>query len=167
MSLTHYREKFELLIAQMPQRDKMALSILSLFLAALTLIYAAFIPAASFQAQARENYTDEQALYSWLEAQRSVIAGLSTDHIRQQSGKSESPLTIVNRSAKEFQLTLKRVQPESNGLLRVWVEGANFDNTLKWVDKLNQQALMITELNVDRVAAGVVNLRLSIAATSN
>lgn len=167
MSLANYRNKLDLIIAQMPQRDKVALLVLSIFLAALILVYGVFLPSINFQAQARENYTEEQALYSWLNSQRSVISGLSTDLGRQRPKESGSPLTIVNRSAKEFQLTLKRVQPESSGLLRVWVEDASFDNTLKWVDKLNQQGLMITELNVDRVTTGVVNLRLSIAAAAN
>ncbi len=162
MPVALYRKKIEPFLAAMPQRDRTALLGLSLFLGVLLLIYGVFVPITDFKTQARERFAHEQELYAWLSSQRNLVAASSTMLPNKPTPKAESPLTLVNSSAKQFELTLKRVQPESNGSLRVWIENASFDDSIKWVEELGQQGLNIKELNVDKQASGVVNLRLTI-----
>jgi len=158
-----YRTKIEPLLAAMPERDRTALLGLSLFLGVLLLIYGVFVPVIDFQSQARERFAHQQELYSWLEGQRNLVADSPTMLPTKPTPKAESPLTLVNSSAKRFELTLKRVQPESNGSLRVWIENASFVDAIKWVEELGEQGLNIKELNIDKQKPGIVNLRLTIS----
>ncbi len=158
-----YRGKIKPFFAAMPQRDRTALLGLSLFLGVLLLIYGVFVPVIDFKTQARERFSHEQELYAWLEGQRNLVAASSTMLPNKPTPMAESPLTLVNSSAKKFELTLKRVQPESNGSLRVWIENANFDDAIKWVEELGQQGLNINELYIDKQKSGIVNLRLTIS----
>ena len=163
MSAALYRTKMEPFLAAMPQRDRTALLGLSLFLGVLLLIYGVFVPVIDFKTQARERFAHQQELYVWLDSQRNLVAASSIIAPNKPTPKAESPLTLVNSSAKKFELTLKRVQPESNGSLRVWIENANFDDAIKWVEELGEQGLNIKELNIDKQKPGVVNLRLTIS----
>lgn len=160
MAIKIYREKIDQYIESMSDKDRKAMLILSAFLGILLIIYGLLLPAFDFKTQAKSHYAQEKALYQWLKAQSSLISAEPNNMVkREQSG---SALTMVNASAKEFQLELKRVQPQSNGLLRVWLENANFDNALQWMENLNQQGQTISDLSIDRVTAGTVNLRATI-----
>lgn len=164
MAIKIYHERFTQYLDGLSEKDKKALFILTIFLGIVLLVYGLFLPAFDYQTQAKSRYTQEQALHQWLADQQAFISVKTNQTIEHK--QSGSALSIVNASAKEFELILKRVQPEGNGLLRVWLENADFTSTLKWMENLNQQGLTIIELNVDGTAAGIVNLRLSISSNT-
>ncbi|NOX75293.1 MAG: type II secretion system protein M [Gammaproteobacteria bacterium] len=53
----------------------------------------------------------------------------------------QSLLSLVDRTAKAGRLgdALKRVQPDGDKKVRVWLEGANFDDLIRWVAQLEQR----------------------------
>jgi general secretion pathway protein M len=152
-----YRELATARYQSLPSRDRMALLILSVFLAILVVVYGLISPAMEFRDNAKSAYQQERDLLGWLQAQEAAVKALKQ---RPQTTKSSgSPLTLVNSSAKRFKLTIKRLQPENNGDLRVWMEGVSFDDALKWLHHLNTQGLKIVDISIDQQSPGRVNLR--------
>ncbi|WP_439134705.1 type II secretion system protein GspM [Pseudomaricurvus sp.] len=143
---------------KLPERDRMALILLSSFLGLLIIVYGVILPAMDYHQQARQTFQDEQALLYWLKAQEPAIQAVRSTP---QTGQSFSgnPLSLVNGSAKDFQLSIKRLQPENSGNLRVWMENVNFDNTLQWLHHLQAQGLKLSDISIDQQAKGRVNIR--------
>lgn len=143
---------------QLPPRDRLALVALSSFVALVIVIYGMILPAVNFHDKARQNFQNEQALLHWLQEQRPAIQAL-TSSMPNSSVFSGSPLTLVNTSAEDFQLNIKRLQPENNSNLRVWMENVSFDNTLQWLHYLQSQGLPVGEISIDQQSEGLVNVR--------
>lgn len=144
---------------QLPPRDRLALTLLSGFVALLLLIYAVILPALDFHDSARQNFQDQQALLSWLKEQQPAVPAVNTLSIPATTLAS-NPLTLVNTSAKDFAVKITRLQPENNGNLRVWMEDVKFEHTLGWLHHLQVQGLAVKEITVDQQKEGMVNVRV-------
>lgn len=72
-------------------------------------------------------------------------------------------LAIVTKQAKRSRINLKRFEPDGNGL-RIWLEGAVFDDAMRWLEDLNQKHnIQIKQINVERGdKPGLVDLRGSL-----
>ncbi|NHN38934.1 type II secretion system protein M [Pseudomaricurvus alcaniphilus] len=145
------------------ERDRLALLALTVFIALLIVFYGLLQPANNYRQQARDAYQLEQELLTWLQARQSAIAQLQSRPLVQEAAGSNT-LSTINSSAGQFKLSIKRVQPESNGNLRVWMEEANFDNTLRWLHHLQQQGIGVSEINLDQSGPGSVNLRATFSS---
>ncbi len=81
----------------------------------------------------------------------------------------QSLMTLIDTSARSAGLgeSLKRVQPESDGRVRVWFEGASFDGLLGWVDTLiNRYGVAVDSLAVERgKGPGQVDVRALLGET--
>lgn len=141
-------------------RDRQALTALGLFAALLLFWYGLWQPALGYHQRALQALQQERDLNAWLEAQRGAVANLPppNEAPASRAGAGNS-LTTINSSARQFQLTIKRVQPESNGDLRVWMEEANFEAALKWLHHLQQLGIAVGEIHLDQRGVGKVNLR--------
>ena len=83
----------------------------------------------------------------------------------QTSNQSSSApiLAIVTKQAKRSNINLKRFEPDGDGL-RIWLEGAVFDDAMRWLEDLNQKHnIQIKQINVERGdKPGLVDLRGSL-----
>jgi general secretion pathway protein M len=80
------------------------------------------------------------------------------------SQASSAPiLAIVTKQAKRSNINLKRFEPDGDGL-RIWLEGAVFDDAMRWLEDLNQKHnIQIKQINVERGdKPGRVDLRGSL-----
>ena len=148
---------------RLSHRDQLALTLLSIFFSILILIYGIWLPTLNHHKDARNHWQQQQQLLSWLQAQENVIPKASTT--RAQSNSQQPLLTRVTNSAKKKNLTLKRVQPEEDNKLRVWMENVNFNQTIVWLEQLNQNlGLSIADIAIDgqQQQNGIVNVRILI-----
>ncbi len=77
-----------------------------------------------------------------------------------QSSTGGSILSIVNNSAKAKNIVLKRFEPEGQDGLRVWLDRANFNSVIDWLETLeSQKGISIEQISIDKVTPGLVNLR--------
>jgi general secretion pathway protein M len=80
------------------------------------------------------------------------------------SGTNEALLTLVDRTAKQSQLRpqIKRIKPQGDNKVQLWVEQAAFDTLLTWLGGLSvQYSIQIESLSIDRQELpGIVNARL-------
>lgn len=79
-----------------------------------------------------------------------------------------SLLALSDASAREAGLanSLTRVEPINDRRVRVWLEGASFDQIATWLERLQQsESVDTTELAVDRaLAPGLVDARITLEA---
>ena len=69
----------------------------------------------------------------------------------------------MTKQAKRSNINLKRFEPDGDGL-RIWLEGAVFDDAMRWLEDLNQKHnIQIKQLNVERGdKPGLIDLRGSL-----
>jgi general secretion pathway protein M len=104
---------------------------------------------------------------AWMQTAARHVQGLSGDVRGTPPALADhSPLSVIDRTARQGPLsgTVRRVQPEGAGSVRVWVEDAPFDDLVRWLSELESgYGLRVTSLVVDRQPAeGRVNARLSL-----
>ena len=86
---------------------------------------------------------------------------------RQAGGSSNrSLLAVVDTTGKQSGLgeAIKRIQPEGDTTVRLWLEGAAFEELVRWLNTLKQQhGVKLASGNIDRdERTGSVKARLSL-----
>ena len=139
-------------------RDRMALRALGGFLGIVLLYVLLIAPMIEYGDRARNRLQDEHALLDWLRAHQGE-AGESTTVTRDQP-----VATVVNTSAQENKLTIRRYEPEGEDGIKVWIEGASFNSIVKWMYQLEgSYGIQAAEFTVEREAEpGKVSARLTL-----
>jgi general secretion pathway protein M len=111
------------------------------------LIYVlAWEPFATRVAQLRAGHGEQQALLQWMQN-----AAQEVQQLRRASGRpaqavsGQSLLAVIDRTAKTGHLAsaLKRVQPDGEQRVRVWLEDAAFDDVMRWLQGLERQGIRV------------------------
>ncbi|AUM10983.1 type II secretion system protein GspM [Ketobacter alkanivorans] len=119
--------------------------LLVLVLAFLILI----LPAQRSVSEAEMKLAGQQKLMSWMkeneQTARMAAAGGSG------RTKSDQPLqSIVTSTAPALGLTVKRIEPESDDKLRVWLEKVSFDKTVRWLHQIESRyGIQIVNISID------------------
>lgn len=83
---------------------------------------------------------------------------------RPSTAADQSLLSVVDKSSKAFQLAsqVKRIEPDGQARVRVWLEDAPFDVMLRWlVGLLSQYGVSVDNISVDPgKASGMIKARL-------
>lgn len=109
----------------------------------------------------------QRGTLQWMEQAAQEVRLLSAQGQRPSlpSG-GQSLLALVDTTAKNAGLSgaVKRLQPEGDNSVRVWMEQASFDALVLWLGKLaNNYGIEASSLNIERQAtAGQVNARLTL-----
>jgi general secretion pathway protein M len=135
--------------------------------ALLLLAYAlVWMPFTDRLAQLEGSVTSQRSTLAWMQQAGAEVRSLRGTP--SAAGNTQSLLALSDASAKAHRLgeAIKRVQPEGQHTVRVWLEGAVFDDVLRWLDTLAaQHGVRITGLNVERAATpGRVNARVALEA---
>ncbi|AYC33509.1 type II secretion system protein M [Pseudomonas cavernae] len=143
-------------------RERLALSVLALFLLAALLYLGLWRPAEQSRAVARSYFEQQRELHAYLEAQAPLARGLqgkpkvSVDPARLQG--------LVTAAAVQQGLTVERLDSEGDGGLQVSLQPAPFAQLLRWFGVLESQGVRIGEAGLDRNADGRVAARLTLHA---
>lgn len=113
----------------------------------------------------RVSTAEQQSLLAWMRG-----AAQEVKQLRGRSGQPAKPpsgqslLSLVDRTAKSGQLgpALKRVQPDGEQKVRVWLESASFDDVVRWLTALESSHGVHVESSVFQAleATGRVDVRL-------
>lgn len=96
-------------------------------------------------------------------------AAADADRLKKKGGTTraktgQSLLSLIDSSAKRSGLgnALKRVKPDGNDKVRVWLEDASFNKSIKWIEELDKTyAIQVSTLVVDRKETpGMVDSRI-------
>ncbi len=121
-------------------------------LLAVLLVYVAlWEPLVNKVERLRASTAEQQLTLAWMrsaaqEARRLRGAGGGAKTI----ASGQSLLSLVDRTAKAGRLggALKRVQPDGDNKVRVWLEGAGFDDLIRWVAQLERRQGITVESSV-------------------
>lgn len=113
----------------------------------------------------RLSTAEQTSLLAWMRGAAQEVKqlrGRSTQPAKPPSG--QSLLTLVDRTAKTAQLgpALKRVQPDGEQKVRVWLESASFDDVVRWLSLLETRHGVHVESSVFQAleVTGRVDVRL-------
>lgn len=151
--------------AALAPREQRVLAAGAVVLALVILFLGIWEPTVAARQERREALEDARALAVLLEQlavekQRSRGAGPAA------SG-SQSLLSVVDASRRTSGVTKppSRLQPEGDGIVRIWLEDVPFDPLLRWLAELQQRhGVRVDAADIERESApGLVNARLTLA----
>ena len=119
----------------------------------------------------RVSTAEQQTLLTWMKQAAQEVKQLrGTTGSSKKSSSGQSLLSLVDSTAKAGRLgnSLKRVQPDGENKVRVWLEEASFDDVVRWLEKLetHQGVRIVSSVFQIKEVAGRVDVRLVFAAAS-
>jgi general secretion pathway protein M len=126
-------------------------------------------PVHSEVASLRKGVVAQQELSDWM---RSAAAEVRRHRsmVSTGGGAGQSLLARVESTARKAGLskTIKRIQPDGSGRVRIWLEDVPFDDALAWmVAMLDTGSVVTKDLVVERSGApGMVNVKVVLEGRS-
>ena len=124
----------------------------------------AFEPYLAYKANLDEAVREQRSVLTWM-----LTASQEVQHLREQrpgkrAGTGQSLLAAVDKSARAAGITssIKRLEPEGENGVRVWLQQAKFDTLVLWLGQLkSQHAISVHDLRLDRQdSPGIANGRI-------
>jgi general secretion pathway protein M len=155
-----WRERFH----AMPANDRRALLLMVTVVVA-SLAYLALSSSRAYQQRALSYYQDAREDYRWIMVNLDTLKKVATSESQPTASAAStdnSLIGIATGAAKPFNVTFKRYQPEGDTGLRLWVEAAEFDQVLRWIDALSSQGVTLEQFDVDKLEkqVGLVDARV-------
>lgn len=142
------------------ERERLLLTLLTVFFVILFALL--FVKkSAAYKADQNRVYTQKVSEYHWMQSKQHLLAS-SND-----PGSTAAVRTLfktVSSSLKEFNLDVKRVNPENDNTIRMDFDNVQFDLFWQWLVNLQQrEGVYIKTINIDRQPTeGIVDVRVSV-----
>lgn len=153
--------------ANLDPRERRALTFGGLALLLLLLYFAGWRPFSIKLEQTTQQVQEQRATYQWMQIKAEEVKRLRSAAPAIKAAGGQSLLATVDRTAREGGLgpALKRVEPEGAANVRVWLEGASFDELVAWLNQLQQgYGVQIASISVERQdVPGSVTARLTLS----
>ncbi len=153
-------------LSRQPQ-ERFALIIMSIFLIGAAFYALFWLPLNEEIAQKQRWISEQQKTLSWMQQTAVKINRLqSNKHTDPLKKGNEALLTTIDSTAKQQQIreAVKRIKPQGNDKVQLWLEQASFDRMILWLDSLQQRhGVSISSITVDRQSdSGRVNARINL-----
>ena len=138
-----------------PRDQKMLKSLGLLFLLALMFTWV-WQPSHDAQQKAQNKFNAELKFHQNMKENAFRFSGKQSASV----DNNGSILSLVNNTAKAKSIVLKRFEPEGEKGLRIWLDQANFNATIDWLETLEKdKGITIKQVSIDKVKPGIINLR--------
>lgn len=131
--------------------------------------FGVWLPLQDDVAALQRQVQEQQAVKRWMQQAATEVKQInaaSSVPVRPRDGRSL--LAVVDQTAKRSGLGpgLKRLEPEGQAAVRVWLEQVAFDDMARWLTGLEQQnGLVVATITIDRQEPpGRVNARITLEA---
>jgi general secretion pathway protein M len=144
------------------ERDRFAVKILSLFIALCFVWLIVFYPIDQFAAKQAFNYKEAKSLLTWMRSNEVVARQIASLSTQSGNGDAQSLIGIINLAAKNRAITVKRLEPEGQRNISVWLESAPYEPMMLWLFDLQEQnKIHIKQITIDKQPeAGYVNVHV-------
>lgn len=118
-----------------------------------------YLSVANGLADTEKKLNRQLELNSWAEQQITIIK--QSEGNGRSATNSGSMTQVINSSARRFNITLARLQPQQNNYVKVGLEDVNFNTLMQWLTQL-QNTYSIRAANIDiskTETEGVVRVR--------
>lgn len=124
----------------LPDRDRLSIVVLVLFLCAVAIYYMVWSPIYDYLDKTQSRYYDRVEMLQWMKANESLAREASGAAAGGDSNRrGQSVLTLVNKTSGQHGISLKRVEPRGDDGLRMWLDSQPFDAIIGWLYQLNTQ----------------------------
>ncbi|WP_375738101.1 type II secretion system protein M [Pseudomonas boanensis] len=144
----------------LPQRDRLALLVLGLFLSVVLLYLILWLPAERRLEEARQHYLSQRELHAYLQQRAPEARAVRVQP--QLRIEPERLQGMVTATAAEQGLAVERIDSEAPGVLQVSLQPAAFASLLRWFAVLEGQGARIDEAGLDRSENGQVTARVTL-----
>ncbi len=140
---------------------------------ALTLIliyFAGWVPLQEGVVTLEQQVQEQRSLQQWMAQSAAEVQQLRGGSAGQPQAAGRSLLTTVDQSARNGQLgsSLKRLEPEGEHGVKVWLEQAAFDEMMGWLVSLEQQfGVTVTTITIERKAEGRVDANMTLRGSAS
>ncbi len=116
-------------------------------------------PMSDWQATQANRHANARTLLEWLRANEARVRA-AAEQAPEETGRSILPL--VTRAAEARGLKVGRLQPESDGVVSVTLQGQPFNDVVAWIAALeNDEGIAVIRASIDaQETAGRVNAQL-------
>lgn len=154
------------LFEKISTRERIFLGAGGAFVAIFLLYLLIWAPVSKSFKKHRKDVPEKQETLAWMqEAQREAAKFMVSGN----KGKKaySSPLITIEKTARQWKLdgSLKRVEPDGDKGIKVWMEEAIFDDLVLWLQLLQSDyQIVVSTINVEKKAApGYVDARITFA----
>lgn len=143
---------------ELSARERRLVNIGAAVVTAAALYLAVVDPVQTFHDEALARYHQQQAQFEWMlrhqgEAERQQTAA-------GQPARNQSLLTLIDQTARAFDLRLASYRSESGGGVSVVVQEQAFNDILRWTRTLSaEHGIRVIQASMDGQGAGLVNAR--------
>ncbi len=116
-------------------------------------------PVSDWHAIETNRQQNAQQLLDWMRANEQAARRAAESRPR---GQRSNSVSVIDRAASAHDLTLKRLQPESNGVVSVILQQQSFNQIVSWVAQLEENnGISVERASFDSEdAPGYVNAQL-------
>jgi general secretion pathway protein M len=111
----------------------------------------------------RDEVPQKQATLAWMQSQSSYVQQLKAQaQTRAQQPTDATPLvTVIEQTAADVNIrnVIRRIEPEDNNSVKVWLTEAYFDPWIQWAEVLKQRGVQVAQATVDKSANDTVTIR--------
>jgi len=134
-------------LAALSGRERLALGIGTAAALAILVYALLWLPWQQELSRLRAEVPEKARTLAWMEAQAPRAVALSQEAESAGSRPTGLPLlTLLERSAK----------------IRVWMDDADFDQWLRWLESLRGAGIRVAEANIDRSVDNRVDIRVTL-----
>ena len=121
--------------------------------------YYALTTMSSYTSSAKVALKNQQELNDWAAVQIDIIQN-STSSLKPKGNNSTSVTQAINVSAKRSGISIERLQPQSNDVIRVGLNEVEFKTLMNWLESLaNQHDIRVMNIDVAEAQPGIVKVR--------
>ena len=141
-------------------RERRLVAVAAVVLATAILYSGVVAPVQAFHEQALAKFQQQEAQLEWMRRHRGEAR---REHAAQPAVRNQSLLTLVDGTAREFDLRLASYRSESGGGVSVVVQRQAFDGILRWIQALSERhGIRVIQASIDGQGEGRVNARFVI-----
>lgn len=117
----------------------------------------------------RDDIENQRMTLAWMQQAAQQVKQGGTQ-AAQRNVNGESLLTLVDRTAKSSTLGghIKRIQPDKEGGVRIWLEKVEFNSMMRWLATLSRNhGVVLSDSNIEKqLTPGLVDARLTLKGGS-
>lgn len=147
---------------QLSERDRFALKILSLFVALWLVALIVFMPISHFATTQANQYKEAKSLLAWMYSNEALARQIASSPLQGGNADAQSLISVINLAAKNRAITVKRLEPEGQSNISVWLESAPYETMMLWLFDLQEQnKIHVKQITIDKQPeAGYVNVHV-------
>lgn len=144
-----------------PQEQRVILALTILVVVALLWVMV-WKPVSDWRETSDNRYQNAQAQLDWMKANEERGRAVARASSGSANTGGRSLLPIITRSAQAQGIQVNRLQPESNGVVSVSIQGQPFNDLLRWLHQLQENnGVDIVRVAVDaQDSPGIVNAQI-------